>query len=531
MVWTQNYDPGHNIWISSAVAALPIVFFFLALTVLKMKGHMAAFFTVLIALTTALIFYQMPAKTAIGAAGYGAAYSIWPIAYIVLGAVFLYKLTVKSGQFEVIRASIVSLTDDPRLQVLIVGFIFNSFLEGAAGFGAPIAITAALLVGLGFDPVKAAGLCLIANIAPGSFGAMGIPIIVAGQVTGIAPHLIAAQLSTYMPYISFTVPFLIVVIMSGFQGVKKIWRPTLVTALSYSLTQWVTIRFIGPELPDITSAIVALICLATYLKLARHENTSPKSEHLSVVKVLKGWSPFILLTLFVLIWCSNGFKQLFTESGILSGTTVTIPFPWLHNMVLKGAPLVPETTLYPAILKLDFLSATGTAIACACITTMVLLKIKLRDAGQVFVETVKELIKPILTIMFVLSFAFIANYSGESATLGIALAHTARYFPAVSPILGWLGVFLTGSVVSANALFGGLQHATANQIGVLPLILITANVGGGTVAKMLSPQSIAVATGAVGLAGKEGILLRFTIKYSVVFLVIVCAVAYVQSII
>lgn len=529
MTWTQIYDPGHNIFISAAIAALPIVFFFLALTLFKIKGYLAAFLTVLIAVAVALSFYHMPVKAAIGAVSYGAAYSIWPIAYIVFGAVFLYKLTVKSGAFEVIRQSIISLTDDPRVQILIVGFVFNSFLEGAAGFGAPIAITAALLVGLGFDPIKVAGLCLVANIAPGSFGAIGIPVIVAGQVTGLSPNLIAAQLSTFMPYISFTVPFLIVAILSGFKGVKEVWRPTLVTAFSYSLTQWFTIRFIGPELPDITSAIVSLICLAVFLKIGKKGQSAASENHLTLGSIIKGWSPFIILTVFVLIWCSSMFKQLFSPSGILAGTTVNIPIPWLNNVVMKVAPLVPKTTPYPAILTLDFISATGTAIFLACVTTMLLLKINLRAGKQVFVETAKELYKPIMTIMFVLSFAFIANYSGESATLGIALARTAQYFPAVSPILGWLGVFLTGSVVSANALFGGLQHATANQIGVSPLILITANVAGGTMAKMLSPQSIAVAAGAVGLAGRESALFRFTIKYSLIFLGIVCFVIFIQS--
>lgn len=531
MTWTQVYDPSHNIWISAVIAALPIIFFFLALTLFKLKGHIAACLTVIIASTVALLFYHMPLKTVIGAAGYGAAYSIWPIAYIVIGAVFLYKLTVKSGQFEVIRQSIVSLTDDPRVQVLLVGFIFNSFLEGAAGFGAPIAITAALLVGLGFDPIKAAGLCLVANTAPGSFGAMGIPVIVAGQVTGLSPNVISAHLATFMPYISFIIPFLIVVIMSGLGGLKEIWKPTLVTALSYSLTQWVTIRFIGPELPDITSAIVSLIILAIFLKVTQKEKKVNSRNTLTLGKIIKGWSPFIILTVFVLIWCTSAFKQLFTESGLFARTTLNISFPWLDNVVLKTAPLVSKTTPYTAILKLDLISATGTAILIACIVSMILLKINIRTGREVFVETIKELYKPILTIMLVLSFAFIANYSGESSTLGIALAHTANYFPLFSPILGWLGVFLTGSVVSSNALFGGLQQITAHQLGVLPLILITANVGGGTMAKMLSPQSIAIAAGAVGVAGKESLLFRFTIKYSVVLLGVTCIIAFVQALI
>lgn len=534
MTWTQVYNPADNIWLSAVFAALPVIFFFLSLTLFKIKGHLAAFYTLLLSVAIALLFYHMPVKMAVGAAGFGAAYAIWPIAYIVIGAVFLYKITVKSGQFEIIRQSIVSLTDDPRVQMLLVGFIFNSFLEGAAGFGAPIAITAALLVGLGFDPIKAAGLCLIANVAPGSFGAIGIPIVVAGQVSGLAPDVISAHLATFMPFVSFMIPFLLISIMSSLKGIKEVWRPTLVTAIAYSFTQFLTIRFIGPELPDITSAIVSLIVLACYLKMSQKKQQAAhhaSTGNLSFGKIIKGWSPFIILTVFVMIWCSDAFKQLFAAGGMLSWTTVSVPFPWLNNLVVKAAPLVTQPTPYAAVLKLDLISATGTAILLSCVVAAVSLKVHFRTGLEIFAETLKELNKPILTIMLVLSFAFVSNYSGQSSTMGIALARTAQYFPMFSPVLGWLGVFLTGSVVSANALFGGLQEITANQIGVLPLVLIAANVGGGTMAKMLSPQSIAIAAGAVGIAGKESSLFRFTIKYSVVLLVIICAVAFVQSLI
>ncbi|MFD2618367.1 lactate permease LctP family transporter [Terrilactibacillus laevilacticus] len=532
MNWTQIYDPMNNIWFSAIVAVIPIVIFFLALTVFKIKGHIAAFITVLSAILVALIFYHMPLKLLIGATGYGFVYALWPIAYIVIGAVFLYKLSVKSGQFEIIRQSIVSLTDDQRLQMLLVAFAFNSFLEGAAGFGAPIAITAALLVGLGFDPLKAAGLCLIANIAPGTVGAMGIPVIVAGQVTGIDPKEISINLSNYLPIISFIMPFFLVVVMDSFKGLIKIWKPTFVAAIFYAISQWATFRFIGPELPDIIAPIVCIIALAVYLKVFQRKDAKQEQagDGLTLGKIVKAWSPFIVLTICVSIWCTSIFKNLFLPGGLLEKTTLNIPVPWLNNLVIKSAPLVPKPTPYAAMFKLDLISATGTAILVSCVVSMILLKVSLKAGGEVLAETIKELYKPILTIMLVLAFAFVANYSGESSTLGIALANTGHYFPIFAPVLGWLGVFLTGSVVSANALFGGLQQITANQIHVAPLVLISANVAGGAMAKMISPQSIAVASGSVGLVGRESELFRFTVKYSLIFLVFVCIVSYVQSI-
>ncbi|MGG1688228.1 lactate permease LctP family transporter [Pseudalkalibacillus sp. NRS-1564] len=544
--WTQVYDPFNNIWLSAFIALIPIFFFFLALTAFRMKGHIAATVTVMLAIVIAILFYDMPITMVAATTGYGFTFGLWPISYIVIGAVYLYKLSVKSGQFDIIRSSIVSITDDKRIQMLLVAFSFNAFLEGAAGFGAPIAITAALLVGLGFEPLKAAGLCLIANTASGAFGAMGIPVIVAGQVSGLAPLEIGQFLGTSLPFISFTIPFLLVVIMDGMKGLKEVWPAALVAGSTYAITQWATVTFIGPELPNITSSIVSLVAVAVFVKI-RHpkmqqtQGINPEVEaHLAVSldpeaqltagRILKAWSPFIALTGMVTIWSLKPFKNLFVEGGLLEATILQIPVPGLHNLVIKTAPIVSEPTPYGAMLKLDLLSATGTAIFIAAVLSIFILRMSPKAALEAFVETIKELQKPVLTIMMVLGFAFIANYSGMSSTLGLALAASGGVFPFLSPLLGWLGVFLTGSVTSNNALFGNLQQITAQQIAVLPMVLVAANTAGGVMAKMLSPQSIAVATGAVGLVGREGDLFRFTLKYSFVFLLITGGITFAQAI-
>ncbi len=544
--WTQVYDPFNNIWLSAFIALIPIIFFFLALTAFRMKGHIAATITVMLAIVIAILFYDMPIMMVAATTGYGFAFGLWPISYIVIGAVYLYKLSVKSGQFDIIRSSIVSITDDKRIQMLLVAFSFNAFLEGAAGFGAPIAITAALLVGLGFEPLKAAGLCLIANTASGAFGAMGIPVIVAGQVSGIAPMEIGQFLGTSLPFISFTIPFLLVVIMDGMKGLKEVWPAALVAGSTYAITQWATVTFIGPELPNITSSIVSLVAVAVFVKMwhpkmQQNHTIDPEVEaqlavsldpeaQLTAGRILKAWSPFIALTALVTIWSLKPFKNLFVEGGLLEATILQIPVPGLHNLVIKTAPIVSEQTPYGAMLKLDLLSATGTAIFIAAILSIFILRMSPKAALEAFVETVKELQKPVLTIMMVLGFAFIANYSGMSSTLGLALAASGGVFPFLSPLLGWIGVFLTGSVTSNNALFGNLQQITAQQIAVLPMVLVAANTAGGVMAKMLSPQSIAVATGAVGLVGREGDLFRFTLKYSFVFLLITGCITFAQAI-
>ncbi|MCX2827510.1 L-lactate permease [Bacillus pseudomycoides] len=541
--WTQVYDPFGNIWISAAVALIPIIFFFLALAVFRMKGYVAGLITVVLTILVALFAYKMPFIMAMAATGYGFAYGLWPIAWIIVMSVFLYKISVKTGQFDVIRASVLSITNDHRLLVILIGFSFGAFLEGAAGFGAPVAITAALLAGLGLNPLYAAGLCLIANTAPVAFGAMGIPITVAGQVTGIDPHKIGQMAGHQLPFLSLFVPFFIVFLMDGFKGIKQTWPALLVAGSSFAITQFITATFLGPELPDITSALVSLVCLALFLKVWQPKEiyqsnqanaeaattTAASMPKLTVGKVVKAWSPFIILTVMVVIWSQSFFKALFAPGGTLESLVFKFQIPGLHNLVMKAEPIVNKPTPYEAVFKLDILSATGTAILIACIISIIILKMSAKQAIETFAETLQELKMPILSIGLVLGFAFIANYSGLSSTLALALAGTGGLFPFFSPFLGWLGVFLTGSDTSANALFSNLQAITAQQVGVKEVLLVAANTTGGVTGKMISPQSIAIACAAVGLAGKESDLFRFTVKHSIFFVVIVGIMTYVQA--
>ncbi|HFJ9420036.1 L-lactate permease [Bacillus cereus] len=541
--WTQVYDPFGNIWISAAVALIPIIFFFLALAVFRMKGYVAGFITVVLTILVALFAYKMPFTMAMAATGYGFLYGLWPIAWIIIMSVFLYKISVKTGQFDVIRASVLSITNDHRLLVILIGFSFGAFLEGAAGFGAPVAITAALLAGLGLNPLYAAGLCLIANTAPVAFGAMGIPITVAGQVTGIDPHKIGQMAGHQLPFLSLFVPFFIVFLMDGLKGVRRTWPALLVAGSSFAITQFITATFLGPELPDITSALVSLVSLALFLKVwqpkeiyqsgqANREvaaTTAASMPKLTLGKVVKAWSPFIVLTVMVVIWSQSFFKALFAPGGALESLVFKFEIPGLHNLVMKAEPIVNKATPYEAILKFDVLSATGTAILIACLISMFILKMSVKDAVVTFKETLSELKMPILSIGFVLGFAFIANYSGLSSTLALALAGTGGLFPFFSPFLGWIGVFLTGSDTSANALFSNLQAITAQQVGVSEVLLVAANTTGGVTGKMISPQSIAIACAAVGLAGKESDLFRFTVKHSLFFVIIVGIMTYVQA--
>ncbi|CAB5723669.1 L-lactate permease [Delftia tsuruhatensis] len=545
-IWQQNYDPAGNIWISALIALIPIIFFFLALTRFRLKGYQAGTVTVALALGVALLFYKMPVSAALASAVYGFFYGLWPIAWIIVAAVFLYKISVKTGQFDVIRSSILSVTPDQRLQLILVGFCFGAFLEGAAGFGAPVAITAALLVGLGFKPLYAAGLCLIANTAPVAFGAMGIPIIVAGQVSGVDAFAIGQMAGRQLPFMTVLVLFWLMAIMDGWRGVKETWPAVLVGGGSFAVVQFLTANFIGPELPDITSAIVSLVALTLFLKVWQPkrifrfdtEGAKPGAAAAAPAKagavltagaIVKAWSPFIILTAMVTVWSIKPFKALFAAGGPLASTVINIPVPFLHNLVEKTPPVVAAAAPYGAVYTFNWLLATGTAILIAALITITFTRLPASKAVATLGETFRELAVPIYSIGMVLAFAFVANYSGLSATLALALAHTGQAFTFFSPFLGWIGVFLTGSDTSANALFAALQATTAQQLGLPQVLTVAANTTGGVTGKMISPQSIAIACAAVGLAGRESDLFRFTVKHSLIFAVIIGVITTLQA--
>ncbi|EEU9502009.1 L-lactate permease [Escherichia coli] len=537
-IWSQDYDPVGNIWLSSLTASLPILFFFFALIKLKLKGHVAATWTVIIALIVALLFYEMPLTAALASVLYGFFYGLWPIAWIIIAAVFVYKISVKTGQFDIIRASVLSVTPDQRIQMLIVGFAFGAFLEGAAGFGAPVAITAALLVVLGFRPLYAAGLCLIVNTAPVAFGAMGIPILVAGQVTGLDSFEIGQMVGRQLPFLTIIVLFWIMAIMDGLRGIKETWPAVLVAGGSFAIAQFLSSNFLGPELPDIISSLVSLVCLTLFLKrwqpvhIFRFDNTpyqNTDSSPLSRSQVIRAWSPFLFLTATVTLWSLPPFKTLFAPGGTLHDLVITVPVPYLDKLIARMPPVVSEATAYAAVFKFDWFSATGTAILFAALLSVIWLKMKPSDAVSTFGSTLKELALPVYSIGMVLAFAFISNYSGLSSTLALALAQTGSAFTFFSPFLGWLGVFLTGSDTSSNALFASLQATAAHQIGVSDILMVAANTTGGVTGKMISPQSIAIACAATGLVGKESELFRFTVKHSLIFTCIVGVITSLQA--
>jgi L-lactate transport len=538
MPWTQNYSAlGNSLGLTALAVSIPIFFLFWALAVKKMKGYVAGLLTLLITLVDVIIVYKMPVSIALSATAYGMLYGLWPIAWIVLTAVYLYNLTVEAGQFEIIKSSIASISNDRRIQALLVAFSFGAFLEGAAGFGAPVAITGAILIGLGFEPLKAAGLCLIANTAPVAFGAIGAPIIAAGAVTGMGDFVISQAVGRQLPFLSVVIPLYLVVLMSGWKAAKEVMPAILVTGISFALAQYWSANHLGAYLPDIVSSLVSLVSLTVFLRFWKPKNIwrfphekSDKIEEATQYtfgQIAKAWSPFVILTAMVTIWGLPGFKSWALDKMHL--VFYINHWPGLDGLVYKAAPIVAKPTVYAASFKWDYFSAGGTAILLTAIISMFILGIKPGQAVKVFVNTVKQLIFPIINMSAVLGFAYLANYSGLSYTLGLLFASTGKLFPALSPALGWLGVFLTGSDTSANALFGKLQQVTAEQVGINPVLTVAANSSGGVVGKMISPQSIAVAAAATSLIGRESDLFRFTVKHSLIFLVVVAIMITLQA--
>lgn len=537
-MWIQDYNPLNNTYLSAMVAALPVIFFLLGLTVFKMKGIIAAILTLIISIGVSAFLFQMPFSKAIAAVVHGIANGLWPIGYIVIMAVWLYKIAVKTGKFDVIRGSIGNISQDQRLQVLLIGFSFNAFLEGAAGFGVPIAISAALLTELGFRPLKAAMLCLIANAASGAFGAIGIPVIVGAQMGNMVPIDLSRTLAWTLPFISFIVPFLLVFILDKWKGIKETLPALLVVSGTYTALQTFTIIFLGPELANIISALMSMGVLALFLnkwqpKTIYRENPDQEvgiQQSYSLKKIVLAWSPFYILTGMITIWSLPAFKALFLEGGLLYKTTLLLPIPGLDSQIVKVPPIAVEETPLVAIFKLDLVSATGTAIFLAVMLTGMFSKgITLKQGFMSLGDTLKELWIPVLTICFIMGFANLSNYSGLSSSIGLSLAKTGDIFPLFSPVLGWIGVFITGSVVSNNALFGNLQVVTGTQIGTSSSLLLAANTSGGVMAKLISPQSIAIATAAVQETGQESALLRMTIKYSLALLLLICIWTYLLS--
>jgi lactate permease len=543
MKWTQIYDPLGNIGLSALIAAIPLFILLYMLGVRRSKGHHAALLGVGSAVILAIAVWGMPAGLAISATLNGMLVGIFPIVWIVVTAIWVYNMTVESGEFEIIKNSLASLTDDRRLQALFIAFAFGSFIEGTAGFGTPVAITAAMLVGLGFNPVYAAGICLIANTAPVAFGAIGIPIVVAGQVTGIDAMHISKIVGRQLPFLSIIVPLWLVVTMAGWKRAMEVLPAVLVAGICFAVTQFFTANYVNPFLPDITSAFVTIIGLGAFLKIWKPENVwhfpDEKPAATGKVKlqytsgeVIRAWGPYIILAAMVFLWADDkflGFKNTLVGWEKALGL-VPVAWPGLDGLVQRTVPVVPKIAPYAAKYAINFLSAAGTAILISGILSIFIIpNYGVGRAIESFFRTIKQLIYPIVTIAMILGLAYIMNYSGMSSTLGLAFTATGKAFPFFAPILGWLGVFLTGSDTSSNALFGSMQKTAAEQIGVDPSLTVAANSSGGVCGKMISPQSISVATAATGLVGEEGTIFRFTLMHSIVMVILMGVLTYLQA--
>jgi lactate permease len=522
MTWIQLYNPLGSAVFSALAAASPLLVLFVLLATRRVKSWLAALLSVLGAFMLATTLWGMPAGAAVSAAFYGIAFAVFPILWIVVAALWVYTLSVTSGQFEVIKATLARMTADRRLQALFIAFAFGSFLEGSAGFGTPVAITAAMLVGLGFDARYAAAICLVANSAPVAFAAAGVPVAVAAEVSGLDILTISSILGRQLPLLSLAVPLWLCVILCGWKKSMEVLPAILVAGISMAGTQFVLANFSGPFITGVASGLITTGALALFLwkwkpksvwdfpGTPRKGADSGAERRVAPLQALRAWSPFLLMSLFVLLW---GFGPI---KALLGKASLSLIWPWLHNAVVRTEPIVTAASPYPAVFNLAIVSAPGTAIfAAGFLSAFILPNLGIRKTLSCLGSTLKTLRTSIATVCFVLATAYIMNYAGMSSTIGIALSATGALFPLFSPILGWLGVLMTGSDTSSNALFCSLQRTTAEQLGMNPSLMVASNCAGGVTGKMISPQSISVATASANLQGQEGWLFRFTIWHSV----------------
>ena len=542
-MWQHNYEPiAGSLGVSAVVAAIPIVVLFLMLGVFRKPAWMSALSALVSAMLVALIAYGMPVQLAIISAIYGAALGIFPIAWIVFASIMLYRLAVDTGKFEIIKDSIGGLTTDRRLQAMFIAFSFGAFIEGAAGFGAPVAVSGAMLAGLGFNPFYAAGICLLANTAPVAFGSIGIPVTTLANVTGLPVLPLSAMVGTLCAMVSIIIPGYLIVVMAGVKRAVEVLPAIVACGVSFAGVQFYVSRNMGPELTDILSSLACIIVMVAVLKLwkpasiFRLEGDKPVTVAASKRtggEVFMAWSPYLLLVVFVLVWGEREIKPIINSWGdsVLPGFLPTVAgtgplaerlmVPGLHNLITRIPPVVAASSPYAALYELNWLSASGTACFFAIIATAIVLRVRPAKVVKTYVDTFKQLKLALVTIACMLGLAYLMNYSGMTSTLGLAMAASGGLFPFFSAVVGWMGVFLTGSDTSANALFGNLQVVTANALGLNPILTASVNSAAGVMGKMISIQSIAVAVAATGMtAADESRLFRFTIKHSVLLMVV-----------
>jgi L-lactate transport len=524
-MWQQVYLPiGDSLAWSALAAALPIFVLLLLIGVLRRPAWIAALAGLATAAVIAIGIYGMPVPLAFSSTLYGAAFGLFPIGWIVYWAIVLYRLTLETGNFEIIKDSIGGLTSDRRLQAMLIAFALGAFIEGAAGFGTPVAVAAAMLTGLGFSPFFAAGICLLANTAPVAFGSIGIPVVTLAQISGLPEAELSAWVGRLCAPVAVFIPAYLIMVMGGRRALSGVIPAAIVCGVAFASVQFLVSNFVGPYLVDIVASITAIIALVILLKVWQpSDDFHMEGESEAVLELKKhgfgrtllAWSPYLFLVLFVLLWGSSW------GADLLNTVSVSIEWPGLHNLVERMTPVVETPSPYAAVFNLNWLSAAGSACGLATVAAAIVLRLSAGSYVRLLGSVAKQLAFPLLTIAAVLGLAFLMNYSGATVTLGLAFAATGALFPFFSALLGWLGVFLTGSDTSSNALFGNLQVVTARELGLQPAIMAAANSAGGVMGKMISLQSLAVAVAATGMArSEEGQLFRFTIKHSV-FLAVV----------
>jgi lactate permease len=568
MIWQQVYDPFNNAVLSTLCAGIPVVVLLGGLAFLHLSAHMAAIYGLISALVIAIFVFGMPTSMALATAGYGALFGLLPIGWIVLNIIFLYQLTKDKGYFQVLQDSIANITEDRRLQLLLIAFAFGAFFEGAAGFGTPVAVTGAILIGLGFSPLAASGLSLIANTAPVAYGALGTPIITLAKVTGLDEMALSAMVGRQLPFFSVLVPFWLIWAFAGWKGVKGIWPAILITGVTFAIPQYLISNYHGPMLVDVGAAMVSMFCLVLFLKvwkpkevwtttrLRGREAESGEADasarttftrHDTSV-VVKAWIPWLILTVFVFAW---GFP---TVKDFLNGSTkrievledgtrkeVKVPYAWdgvtkldfpvagLHEQVEKVPPVVAKPIKEKAVFTLNWVSATGSGIFLAAILAGLFMGYSLTGLLHKYWQTIKLVKYSLITIAAMLSLGFVTRYSGTDATMGLAFAFTGAFYPFFGTMLGWLGVALTGSDTASNVLFGGLQRITAEQLNLSPELMAAANSSGGVMGKMIDAQSIVVASTATRWYGHEGDILRYVFWHSLVLAALVGVVVSLQA--
>ena len=524
MTWTQAYTPLGNLLISALVASLPIVVLLGLLAFFHARAHVAALAGLASSLAVAVFVYGMPAPLALASAANGAAFGLFPIGWIVLWAIFLYDITVHTGQFEIVKQTIAGLAGDRRIQALLIGFSFGAFIEGAAGFGTPVAISAAMLIGLGFKPLPAAGLALIGNTAPVAYGALGTPIIALARVTGLPLEQLSAMVGRQLPVFSVIVPFWLVWAMAGWRGMIEVWPACLVAGGTFAVVQFLVSNYHGPWVVDIAGAIVSILGLVALLKVWQpktlwrfpdERDAGPTTRAAAPAApptraaALRAWMPWAILSTLVFLW---GLPQMKTWLNSIS--VVNIPVPYLDKAVLRAPPVVAQPKAEEAVFALNWLSATGTGLLLSAVLSGLLLGLSPAALARLFARTLHRVRFSLLTIAAMLALGFNTRYGGLDATMGLAFASTGVLFPFFSPMLGWLGVALTGSDTSSNVLFGNLQQITAEQLGISPVLAAASNSSGGVMGKMIDAQSIVVAGVATGQVGAEGEILRYVFFHS-----------------